>query len=118
MEEKTMKINGIGNVKKEMEVGFMFNTIKLKRGCAKLTEKEFKTFSKGDTVFGENSDPEEVKRWGIEHEAEARAELAKHKCTYNSGYYWDIEEYALEYCECDEDGGFVEGSDYYLAEEE
>lgn len=102
-----------------MEVGFMFNTIKLKRGCAKLTEKEFKTFSKGDTIFGENSDPEEIKRWSIEQEEEARKELAKHKCSYvQSGGLWQIEEYALEYCECDEDGCFVEGSDYYLAEEE
>lgn len=29
-----------------------------------------------------------------------------------------IDEWALEYCECDEDGEFVEGSDYDMADEE
>lgn len=44
---------------------------------------------------------------------EAKAELAKYRCEYYDG--WAIE-YALEYFEADEDGEFVEGSDYELAE--
>lgn len=60
----------------------------------------------------------ELKRWDITQAEEAKAELAKYNCSYSKGialYY--IEEYALEYCECDEDGEFVQGSDYDFAEE-
>ncbi|MCI8795353.1 MAG: hypothetical protein HFG89_00665 [Dorea sp.] len=96
----------------------MFNIIVLKKGCAKLAESEYRTFQKGDTIFGDNSDPEEIQRWVIEDEEEARKELEKRRCSYNGGYVWDIEEYALEYCECDESGEFIQGSDYELAKEE
>lgn len=95
----------------------MNNTIILKKGYARLTESEYKKFEKGDTIWGIDREPEEIKRWNIEDEAEAKAELAKHKCTYDGGNVWDIEEYALEYCECDEDGEFIQGSDFDLAEE-
>lgn len=41
------------------------------------------------------------------------------KCTYKKGIELTyIDEWALEYCECDEDGDFVEGSDYDIADEE
>lgn len=29
----------------------------------------------------------------------------------------NVTEYALEYCECDEDGEFIQGADFDLAEE-
>lgn len=93
----------------------MFNTIILKKGYARLTNKEYKGFSKGDTIWGIDRNPEELKRWNIEDKEEAEKELAKYRCTYSGGNLWDIEEYALEYCECDEEGEFVEGSDYDLA---
>lgn len=97
----------------------MFNTIILKKGYAKLTESEFAHFEKGDTIWGTDRFPEEIKRWSIEQKEKAREELAKYKCSYvQYGCLWNIEEYALEYCECDEDGGFVEGSDFDLAERE
>lgn len=49
---------------------------------------------------------------------EAVAELASKKCTYKKGIELTyIDEWALEYCECDEDGEFVEGSDYDIADE-
>ncbi len=96
----------------------MNNTIILKKGYARLTNNEYKGFSKGDTIWGVDRDPEEVKRWSIEDKEEAEKELAKYRCTYSGGNVWDIEEYALEYCECDEEGEFIEGSDYSLAEEE
>lgn len=96
----------------------MNNTIILEKGYARLTEEEYKKFSKGDTIWGNDSNPEEIKRWSIDEKEQAMAELAKYKCEYSHGYVWDIEEYAIEYCECDEDGEFVQGSDYDLAEEE
>ena len=45
-------------------------------------------------------------------------ELAKYKCEYKeSGGCYSIKEFALMYCECDEDGEFVEGADFDMAEE-
>lgn len=98
----------------------MNNAIILQRGEASLTNGEYKKFDKGDTIWGVDSEPVELKRWNVEQEAEAKAELAKYKCTYSNssgGNVWDIEEYALEYCECDEHGEFLQGSDYNLAED-
>lgn len=95
----------------------MYNTIILKRGEATLTPREYKNFSEGDTIWGEDRASEELKRWPIEEEAAAKKELKKFRCTYHRlAELYDIEEYALEYCECNEDGEFWEGSDYYLAE--
>lgn len=97
----------------------MFNTVILRRGDARLTRKEYRDFSKGDTIFGADSNSEELNRWPIEKEEEAKAELAKYKCKYENGIELVyITEYALEWCECDEDGELVQGSDYELAEEE
>lgn len=96
----------------------MLNTIILKHGYARLTNAEMKSFEKGDTIFGENAAPEELKRWSIEQKEEALKELEKHSCTYiKDVQLTTISEYALEYCECDDDGEFVSGSDYELAEE-
>ncbi len=45
--------------------------------------------------------------------------LKKYKCSYQeSNGMYDIEEYALEYFDSDEDGEFVAGSDYDIAETE
>lgn len=95
-----------------------FNTIILKKGQTYLTEKEYNNFQKGDTIWGDGRDPEELKRWSIEDKEQAKEELAKHRCTYIGGNGWQIEEYALEYCDCDSEGEFISGSDYDLAEEE
>ena len=95
----------------------MFNTIVLNHGYRKLTRNEYKHFQKGDSIWGENSMPEGVEMWDISDKDKALAALAKHKCTYsNQGEYFEIEEYALEYFES-EDGEFIAGSDYDLAEE-
>ncbi len=93
------------------------NTIILKKGTERLTDMEYKKFEKGDTIWGADRMPEELKRWSIDDKKLAEAELAKHKCTYKKANIWDIEEYALEYCECDEDGELIQGSDFDLAEE-
>lgn len=90
------------------------NTIILLEGTARLTGREMKKFNKYDTILGCDSNPTELKRWSIEQIDEAKAELAKYKCEYDLSY---IAEYALEYCECDEDGEFIQGSDYDFAEE-
>lgn len=97
----------------------MNNTIILLKGTATLTNEELKKFNKGDLIWGENITTEELKRWSIEEEADAKKELAKHKCSYSryNEYLTNIEEYALEYCEYDEDGDFSSGSDFELAEE-
>ena len=95
------------------------NTIILLKGDARLTKNEYKKFIVGDTIYGDDSNPTELKRWGIEQKAEALVELQKYKCSYcKDNQLWDIEEYALEFCACDEDGEFVEGSDYEFAETE
>lgn len=96
----------------------MFNTIILQKGEARLTTGEHKSFNKGDTIWGNDRETEEIKRWPIEQEQSAREELKKHTCTYKEDIaLYNVEEYALEFCECNEDGEFVEGSDYELAEE-
>lgn len=64
-------------------------------------------------------DPDEVKRWDIADEALARAELAKHKSTFeykNDTVWTDV--WALEFLEADEDGEFVNGGDFVYASEE
>lgn len=97
----------------------MNNTIILKGASETLTNAEFKKFEKGDSIWGNNLFPQELKRWSIDEENEAVEELKKYKCKYEkyNDYLMKVEEYALEYCECDEDGEFIEGSDYDLAEE-
>lgn len=97
----------------------MYNTIKLLKGEGNITKKDFENFEAGETIFGDNAEPVELARWVAEDEEDAKAALAKHNCTVSYGelqktYY--IEEYALEYCTCDKDGDFIEGSDYDLAE--
>lgn len=99
----------------------MNNTIILLKGHAMLTESEYKRFSKHDTIYGDDRTPEEVKRYSMEQIEEAKKELAKYNCKYDffgNSRLWEIEEYALEYCECDEDGEWISGSDYDFAEEE
>lgn len=96
----------------------MNNTIILLKGFALLTRSEYKSFKKGDTICGIGRAPEEVKRWSIEQEQEAKEELGRYACEYHeSAETWSVEEYALEYCECDDDREFMQGSDYELAEE-
>lgn len=96
----------------------MNNTIILLKAETQLSAKEFEKYFKGDKIWGIDSMPEEIRRWPIEQAAEAREELKKYRCRYDKGIStWQIEEYALEFCECDEYGEFVEGSEFELAEE-
>lgn len=92
-----------------------YNTIRLLKGEEVLTRKEYSRFSKGDTIFGIDSNAKELKRWGIDQEEEAKEELKKYQCEYDEGNDVIISEYALEYFDSDEDGEFISGSDYDLA---
>lgn len=96
----------------------MNNTIILLKAEAQLSANEFGKYSKGDKIWGIDSIPKEIQRWPIEQVGEAREELKKHRCRYDKGIStWSIEEYALEFCKCDEYGELVEGSEFELAEE-
>lgn len=98
-----------------------YNTIILLGNKASLTKAEWRKFNEGDLILGVDIDPDELGRWNIEQEAEAKAELAKYKCSYvtdsNPSLVF-VEEYALEYCLTDEDGEFIEGSDLVFANKE
>lgn len=99
----------------------MHNTIILWRGSAEFRAREWlKTAKPGDAIFGIDTSPAEVNRWPIDQEAAAWAALAECRSEYTirqgvGGPHIFAEEWALEWCECDEDGDFVEGSDYEVA---
>lgn len=96
----------------------MQTIIRLIKGTAFLTDREYRKFTPGDTVWGNNSEWEEITRWNITDEESAQEELRKYRCSYSgSNGAWDITEYALEYFEADEEGEFISGSDYYIAKE-
>lgn len=94
--------------------------IRLVKGYARLTNSEYSKFEKGDTIWGDGSSPEELNRWMAEDEAEALKALEAIKCSYSNynSQLVEVMEYALEYFTADEDGEFVEGSDYQMADEE
>ena len=97
----------------------MNNTIILLKGTETLTKMEYRRFEKGDTIWGLDQEPEELKRWNIDQKEEAEKALADLRCEYiQRAEIVDITEYALQYCECNEDGDFIQGSDYDLAPEE
>lgn len=50
----------------------MFNTIILLKRETRLSKNEYKNFHKGDTIFGDASNPEEIMRWGVDDEDEAK----------------------------------------------
>ena len=96
-----------------------YNTIILKHGVGSYTKKQFDNFVEGDCDCGENANPEELKRWTGDQYGLAKAELTKYRCSYRkSGGYVFADEYALEYCNTDEDGEFLDGSDLDIAEKE
>ncbi len=95
----------------------MYNTIILLHGCCEITDK-------GDAIFGVDSNAREVARWPIAQKEAALAELSKHRCSYSSSKTFigatvtEADEWALEFCECDEDGEYITGADYELAAED
>lgn len=98
-------------------VNVMLNMVRLLKGECRATNEEMKKFKKGDTIWGSDETPEELKRWTIEEAEEAKKELSALRCRYAryNEHLTDVEEYALEYFKADESGEFVEGSDFDLA---
>lgn len=97
----------------------MYNAIRLLKGESSLTKKEFEKFEKGGTIWGVDTEAAEVERWSIDQKEAAEAAFKKYKCSYRNYIdLTDVVEYALEYFECDEEGEFIAGSDYYLADAE
>lgn len=96
----------------------MNNAIRLIKGYRRLTNTEFKKFEKGDAIWGDSASVEEIKSWSIEQEEEAKEELKRYNCNYSkfNEQLIEVEEYALEYFEANEDGEFLDGSDYQMAE--
>lgn len=104
--------------KKQEENKMKWNTIILLKGENALTKIEMKKFNKGDTIWGEDENPIEIKRWNSSELDTAKAELKKFQCEYRQGIeLFYITEYALEFCNTDYDGDFLEGADFELAEE-
>lgn len=95
----------------------MLNMVRLLKGECRATNEEMNKFQKGDTIWGNDENPEELKRWSMEQKEEAKKELSALRCRYAryNEHLTDIEEYALEFFQADESGEFVEGSDFELA---
>lgn len=94
----------------------MYNTIRLLHNRVNMTTNEYKEFEHGDTIFGVGN-PEVLAKWVIDDIDDAKEELERHYCSAIGGdKYTEVEEYALEYCDMDENGEFECGSDYDLAE--
>lgn len=83
----------------------------LRHNTTMLTEREYKTFNKGETVCGERDDRAEVIATYDTIE-EAKKALENYRCSYNHNFdVWHIEEYGFVE---EDDGDF---GDLYLAEE-
>lgn len=99
----------------------MYNAILLLKGEDRFARSEWNKVDEkeGSTIWQDGANPQELKRWGMEQKKEALEEFEKCKCQYvepTGDFPGYIKEFALEYCECDDDGEFVQGSDYDLAE--
>ncbi|MDO5564932.1 MAG: hypothetical protein Q4F88_06870 [Eubacteriales bacterium] len=98
----------------------MIQKIILVKGFANLTKREYTKFKKGDTIYGNDSEPKELQRWNETDENDALKELEKYHCVYdtrNSDGFTTIQEYALEWFDCDDDGEFISSSGYKFADE-
>ena len=97
-----------------------YNTIILVHGSLNCPRRDWlRKVNPGDSIYGIDNNRKEIMRWSIDQEPNAKKELAKYKCTYaKTGNTIWADEYALEFCECDEDGEFIQGADFELAETE
>lgn len=92
----------------------MYNTFEIKKFSAEIKSKNRKVIKTGCCL--EDIEPESIKKF--ETLEAALEELKKYKPScYNVNGFYHVEEYMVECYEVDEDGDFVEGSDYYSAYE-
>lgn len=94
----------------------MYNTVILWKRYGELSQLEY-----GNLIFGDSEYLEEVARFKIEDEELAKIELSKYRCEYweQDSYVKSVimgEEYSLEYCTYNDEGEFIEGFGYDLAE--
>lgn len=68
-----------------------------------------------EALFGIDSDPVEIGRFY--EKAKAMEELSNYKCkVWKSGSVWRASGFAIETFDADDDGEFLTGSDYDMAE--
>ncbi len=107
-----------------------FNTIILWYGMYDLVKEEdsYEEVQKGDSIWGCDALPIEIKRWKITEMEEAKKELAENMCHYRGYYDYDhyrhhypdgyhAREYALVYCVCDAYGEIQDIAYFELAED-
>lgn len=94
-----------------------YNKIELVKAESSYTRANFKNYSKGDLILGDDTMYEGILKWDISQKEEAEKALAEVRCRIVEGpelYY--ITEYALQYFEEDEDSNFIQGCDYDFAD--
>lgn len=93
--------------------------IRLLHGETNFPMRHLNDYEEGDSIFGVDSCPRELKRW-INDEAAAREELKKYHCKKHINEFVFINEYALEITRVDEDEDFDDAmsADYVLADRE
>lgn len=100
------------------------NTVRLIKGKKTIPNRYISSYEEGDAILGIDAEMEVIKTWRIndyivsydDYKAmfeEAKKELEKLSNIYNRMCeLTEIVEYAIEVCNCDMDGDFVEGSDF------
>lgn len=88
------------------------NTIMLVKGEIPMSQAGYEKYERGDLFNEDFYEKEEIKRWKIEDKAEAHKELEKYSYEYDS-HHGFLTDYVLEYCMCDDEGEFIEGSSYW-----
>lgn len=96
-----------------------YNTIILKKAIEKLSKKMEQTYKIGDLIYGRGEkQPVELKRWTSENEEKADQELEKYFCWIDRGPGGcKVMEYALIYCQTDENGEVIKELKVKLAKE-
>lgn len=95
-----------------------YNTIFLMHGTASCKMSDWmESVRPGSAVAGDlDPDCHPIKRWHIDEMAAAKAELAKHRCTYQQdGKTVWMDEYALMLIEVDEDDEWGDEYDYIFS---
>lgn len=99
----------------------MLDMIRLLHGNNKYSYKEFEKFKPLDTICGDASAPDEIKTWSekdFEYDFDEMQEAAMEELEgkFCSATYLDklieVDEWSLEFYTADENGEFIEGSDY------
>lgn len=97
------------------------NMCRLLHGNNRYSYKEFEKFEPLDTICGDASAPDEIKIWSekdFDYDFDAMKETAMEELEgkFCSATYFEklieVDEWSLEFYTADENGEFIEGSDY------